>query len=161
MQSMAMAATTFVSQNLGAGKRERANRGAFVTIALSVGVTAVIATALYVFAEKSVGLFSSDREVISFGALFLRTNVFFLLFNCVNHVTASALRGEGDSRGPMVIMLLSFVGIRQVYLFILTRFITNTAKWVGFGYPVGWMCCFVLIIAYWLRKHGKGKERSA
>ena len=161
MQSMAMAATTFVSQNLGAGKRERANHGAFVTIALSVGVTAVIATALYVFAEKSVGLFSSDREVISFGALFLRTNVFFLLFNCVNHVTASALRGEGDSRGPMVIMLLSFVGIRQVYLFILTRYITNTAKWVGFGYPVGWMCCFVLIIAYWLRKHGKGKERSA
>ena len=77
------------------------------SIALSVGVTAVIASGLFLFAESSVGLFTSDQEVIRFGAMFLRTNVFFLLFNCVNHVMASALRGEGDSRGPMIVMLLT------------------------------------------------------
>ncbi len=154
MQSMAMAATTFVSQNLGAGKKKRAARGAWITIAMSVGVTAAVAAGLFLFAEPSVGLFTSDGQVIEFGALFLRTNVFFLLFNCVNHVMASALRGEGDSRGPMIVMLAAFVGIRQVYLFVLTRYIANVPKWVGFGYPVGWACCFFLMIAYWIRKHG-------
>lgn len=154
MQSMAMAATTFVSQNLGAGKERRAYRGAGLTIALSVGVTAVIASGLFLFAESSVGLFTSDQEVIRFGAMFLRTNVFFLLFNCVNHVMASALRGEGDSRGPMIVMLLTFVGIRQVYLFLLTRLIVNAPRWVGFGYPVGWFSCFVLMLAYWVHRHG-------
>ncbi len=154
MQSMAMAATTFVSQNLGAGKVRRAGQGAWVTIAMSVGVTAAVAAGLFLFAEPSVGLFTADADVIAFGALFLRTNVFFLLFNCVNHVMASALRGEGDSRGPMIVMLAAFVGIRQVYLFVLTRYIVNDPKWVGFGYPVGWACCFVLMIAYWIRRHG-------
>ena len=162
MQSMAMAATTFVSQNLGAGKEKRAFRGAWVTITMSVSVTAVIAAGLYLFAEPSVGLFTSDQNVIEFGALFLRTNVFFLLFNCVNHVMASALRGEGDSKGPMIIMLTAFVGIRQIYLYVLTRFIVRVPRWVGFGYPVGWFCCFLLISGYWVKRHGlPWKQRGA
>ncbi len=41
--------------------------------------------------------------------------------------------------GPMVIMLIGFVVIRQFYLYILTRYISNTPQLVGFGYPVGWM----------------------
>ena len=46
MQSMAMAATTFVSQNIGAGKQRRADRGTIVTVSMSVGVTAVIVALL-------------------------------------------------------------------------------------------------------------------
>lgn len=152
MQSMAMAATTFVSQNMGARQEERATRGTRTAVLMSVGVTFFIAVFLYVFAEPSVRLFSNDSSVIAFGVLFLQTNVFFLLFNCINHVLAGALRGRGDSRGPMIIMLTSFVAIRQVYLFILTRYIANVPKWVGFGYPVGWgACCIIELTYYYLR----------
>ena len=158
MQSMALAATTFVSQNIGAGQDERANRGTITTIVMSVGVTAVIATGLYFFAEPAVGLFSKDSEVIAAGALFLHTNVFFLLFNCVNHVLASALRGRGDSRAPMIIMLATFVGLRQLYLFLATRFIGNTPMIVGLGYPVGWASCFVVEVTYYYLKHMRKKQ---
>ena len=68
-------------------------------------------------------LFSKDASVIEFGVLFLRANVFFLLFNCVNHVLAGALRGRGDARGPMMIMMACFIGVRQVYLFVVTHFV--------------------------------------
>lgn len=158
MQSMANAATTFVSQNIGAGKEERANRGTFMTIGLSVGVTAVVATLLYFFAEPAVGLFSKDQAVIEAGALFLHANVFFLLFNCVNHVLASALRGRGDSRAPMIIMLTAFVGIRQLYLFIITRFVANTPFTVGFGYPVGWATCFLIEVTYFYLRYVRKKK---
>ena len=158
MQSMAMAATTFVSQNIGAGKEERADRGMWTTIAMALGVTGVIALILYAFAEPAVGLFTKDASVIAFGALFMHTNTFFLLFNCVNHVMAGALRGRGDARGPMVIMLMTFVAVRQVYLFVLTRFIANTPRLVGFGYPVGWMACFVAELTYYRLRKGKLKE---
>lgn len=151
MSSMAMAATTFVSQNIGAKKTRRANQGAVTAILMSVGVTAVIALGLVIWAEPSVRLFTQDESVIEFGVLFLQANTFFLLFNCVNHVLAGALRGRGDSRGPMIIMLLSFVGIRQVYLFAVTRFVANTPFLVGFGYPVGWIICFVIETIYFLR----------
>lgn len=150
MSSMAMAATTFVSQNVGAGKKKRVNRGTRDSVLLALGITGVIALAIVVFARFVVGLFTPDAKVIDIGVVFCRTNVPFLLFNCVNHVLAGALRGRGDSIGPMAIMLLSFVGIRQVYLFVMTRYIANTAQLVGFGYPVGWMCCSVIEVAYFL-----------
>ena len=160
MQSMAMAATTFVSQNIGAGQEERANRGTVITIIMSVVVTGVVSAGLFFFAEPAVGLFSKDREVIEAGALFLHANVFFLLFNCVNHVLASALRGRGDSRGPMIIMLATFVGARQLYLFLATRFIGNTPFIVGFGYPVGWFLCFVVQMTYYWYKHIRKKPET-
>ena len=155
MQSMAMAATTFVSQNIGAGKESRADKGTLVTVSMSVGVTAVIVALLCVFAAPAVGLFSPDEAVIEFGVLFIRANCFFLLFNCVNHVLAGALRGRGDSKGPMIIMLLAFVGIRQIYLFVVTHFIANTPFLVGFGYPVGWTSCCIIELAYFFLRWRK------
>ena len=153
MQSMAMAATTFVSQNIGASKRGRAQRGIRTTILLTLAVTGLIAAVLYVFAEPATGLFTKDTAVIEFSVLFLRTNVIFLLANCVNHTMAGALRGMGDSRGPMVIMLLCFVAVRQAYLFIITRFFFNTPRAVGFGYPVGWVsCCVIELLYYYITK---------
>ena len=160
MQSMAMAATTFVSQNIGAGNRKRADQGTATTVLMSVGITAVIALGLFLYAPAAIGLFSRDVSVVDYGTMFIRTNVFFLLANCVNHVLASALRGRGDAKAPMVIMLLSFVAIRQIYLFVITRYFINTPKAVGFGYPVGWVtCCIIEVSYYFYRMHMQGKDR--
>ena len=159
MQSMSMAATTFVSQNIGAGREERANRGTVITVSMAVSVTAVIVALLCLFAAPAVGLFSPDESVIAYGVLFIRANCFFLLFNCVNHVLAGALRGRGDSRGPMIIMLLSFVGIRQIYLFAVTRFVANTPLLVGFGYPVGWTTCCIIEVTYFFLRWRRPARR--
>ena len=159
MQSMSMAATTFVSQNIGAGREERANRGTVITVSMAVGVTAVIVALLCLFAAPAVGLFSPDESVIAYGVRFIRANCFFLLFNCVNHVLAGALRGRGDSRGPMIIMLLSFVGIRQIYLFAVTRFVANTPLLVGFGYPVGWTTCCIIEVTYFFLRWRRPARR--
>lgn len=149
MNSMALAATTFVSQNIGAGKTRRAEEGTRTTILLTLLITGVIAALIWIFSNTAVRLFSSDPDVISYGTLFLRTNVFFLLFNCITHVLAGSLRGRGDSRAPMVIMLIGFVLIRQIYLFIMANYISNTPAAIGFGYPVGWMVACVLELLYY------------
>lgn len=163
MQSMAMASTTFVSQNIGAGKTKRADTGTGLTVAMAAGVTLLLAVVLHIFAPSAVRLFTKDESVIAFGVLFMHTNNFFLPVNCVNQVLAGSLRGRGDSRGPMVILLANFVVLRQIYLYVLTHYVVNSARWVGFGYPVGWMCCCVMMVAYFfhrIRRAGK-KELSA
>ncbi|MCQ2555205.1 MAG: MATE family efflux transporter [Clostridia bacterium] len=156
IQSISSAATTFVGQNVGAKKIDRVNRGTVQALLIVESVTAVITTFLFIFAEPATRLFIQDTDVIEFGVMFIRTDVMFLLFNCVNHTLAGALRGRGDSTGPMIILLSSFVGVRQIYLYVVTHYISNTAKLVGFSYPVGWMVCFVIEITYlyfrWLRK---------
>lgn len=148
MQSMAMAATTFVAQNVGAQKQDRADDGTVKSILLTLLINGTLCIVLVALAETSMRLFTGDEAVISQGASFIRVNLFFTLFNCVNQVLAGALRGRGDSIGPMVIMLCSFVLIRQTYLFCVTHFFANTPLTVGFGYPVGWMCCCVLELLY-------------
>ena len=148
MQSMAMASTTFVAQNIGAREEKRADRGTAVSVGLSLLITGTIALILFVGAETAIRLFTGDEAVILSGASFIHMNTIFLMFNCVNHVLAGALRGRGDSMGPMAIMLFSFVLIRQIYLFLMTRYIANTTLTVGFGYPVGWMTCCVLEVLY-------------
>lgn len=158
MQSLAMASTTFVSQNIGAGQEKRADKGAVVSVALCLAVTGVIVLLLMLLAAPAVALFTKDEEVVRFGVLFIRANVVFLLFNCVNHVLAGAMRGRGDSTAPMVIMLLTFVVLRQIYLFVMTRYIANTPFAVGFGYPVGWMSCCVLEVCYYAVRWGKKKQ---
>lgn len=158
MQSMAMAATTFVSQNIGAEKKDRANKGTVTAIFMTVSVTAVIVLLLILFANPAIRLFSTDEKVISFGVLFIRVNSVFLLFNCVNHVLAGALRGRGDSRGPMIIMISTFVVVRQIYLFVITRFVANTPILVGLGYPVGWICCCILEVSYYFLRWNKSRR---
>lgn len=156
MQSIAQAATTFVGQNVGAGKDDRVNKGTVRSMELALGITAVIAVLLYIFAMPASRIFTDDADVISYGVLFLKTNVFFLMFNCINHTLAGALRGRGDSAGPMVIMILNFVVVRQIYLFIVTHFISNTERLVGLSYPVGWTACCIVEVTYfylrWKRK---------
>ena len=161
MQSMDMAATTFVSQNVGAGNEKRADRGTVAALILISGITGSIIALLILFAPSAVRLFSPDPAVIEYGVLFIRTNVAFLLFNCINHVLAGALRGRGDSRGPMVIMLSTFVLLRQIYLFLITRFYANTPRTVALGYPVGWVSCCVIELLYYAhqrRQRSKARE---
>ncbi|MCF0115220.1 MAG: hypothetical protein HUJ56_07695 [Erysipelotrichaceae bacterium] len=57
----------------------------------------------------------------------------------------------------MVILLIGFVAVRQTYLLIVTRFVANTAKLVGFGYPVGWMATAILLLIYNQIRNGKKK----
>ena len=148
MQSMSVASTTFVSQNAGAGNERRSRRGTFLAILITCLVIGVTAAVLTFFAPTAVRLFSPDEAVIRYGAMFIRTNAFFLIFNGIAQVLAGALRGRGDSRGPMVIMLFNFVVVRQIYLYWVTHFVANTPRLVGFGYPVGWVLCCVMELIY-------------
>ncbi|MBQ7615990.1 MAG: MATE family efflux transporter [Butyrivibrio sp.] len=153
MQSMAMAATTFVSQNIGAGKFKRADQGTRTAIVMSLVTTGTIATFLYIFARPAIRMFSAEQAVIDYGSLFIHTNVYFLMFNCINHTLASSLRGRGDSKGPMIIMLSTFVVLRQIYLFTVTHYVANTPVLVGFGYPVGWMSCCLIEVTYYIIRY--------
>ena len=155
MQSMSVAATTFVSQNIGAGQEKRAKKGTKDVVLLAVGITFVISLILVIFAPQASAVFTDDGGVIRYATLFMRMNTFFLIANCINHVLAGALRGRGDSRGPMICMIACFVVLRQIYLFTATRLVANTEVVVGLGYPVGWVACCISELTYYYVRYLK------
>ena len=142
--SMSMAVTTFVGQNAGARKAERIKRGVKTGLALSTGISVFIISIIYLFTPYIVELFNQDAKVVYYGVLFLRLNCPFDPLNVNNQVQAGALRGVGDAKTPMLIMLFSFVLFRQIYLFIISR-LTDSIYFVAVGYPVGWFVCCTLM----------------
>lgn len=153
MQALSMASTTFVGQNIGAGDVKRAKKGIRTALLLSLGSTAVLILPMMLFAPQIISLFNGDPEVIIYGALYMRLTSPFYLAVCVNQIYAGALRGAGDTRAPMFIMLGSFVVFRQIYLFIVSRVFPNNFYPIIFAYPAGWILCSTLLYIYFKRSH--------
>jgi len=156
INSLAITATTFVGQNLGAQKLKRAKKGMYTALFMSFIACAVLCFPLLAFPRAIIGIFNSEEQVIYYGAVFLRMMCGFYFLCAINQIFAGALRGAGISLAPMVIMLSSFVAFRQLYLFVFSR-ITDSIYVVALAYPMGWILCSVLILIYYFRSDWERK----
>ena len=157
MQSIALASTTFVGQNLGRNQVDRAKKGVGLSITIAVISTIIMMIPVLIFAGPIVGFFNSKPEVVEYGAMLLHWITPFYVLCCFNQVYSGALRGAGDSRAPMVIMIGSFVVFRQIYLFIMSH-ICNEIIPIAMSYPAGWLLSSVLTTVYFY-KVNLGKNR--
>lgn len=160
MQSLALASTTFVGQNIGQNQIKRAEKGANTALLISLIATVVLIIPVMIFSGTFVSIFNSNPEIISHGTVFLRWLTPFYLFWCVNQIYSGALRGVGKSTGPMIIMLSSFVLFRQTYLFIVANYISNTILPIAMGFPAGWFISAVVAIIYYRITGLKPKEKA-
>ena len=152
MQSLALAITTYVGQNLGRGRAENAKKGVHTALAMSMTVTVVISAVVIAFAPYLVEFFNDSEGVVQFGTMFLKWLTPFYTLCCINQIYTGALRGAGDSRSPMFIMLGSFVVFRQIYLFVMSR-VANEIIPIAMSYPAGWILCSVLTLIYYRKRH--------
>ena len=148
MQSIALASTTFVGQNLGRNLPDRAKAGVRRSLSIAIVSTVVLMVPILIFAGPVVGFFNSKPEVVEYGTMLLRLMTPFYVLCCFNQVLGGALRGAGNSKATMVIMLLSFVAFRQVYLFVASR-ICNEIVVIAMGYPAGWLLCSLATYIYY------------
>ena len=96
--------------------------------------------------------------MVAYGTLLLRYISPFYLLCCINQIYSGALRGAGNSQVPMVIMLGSFVVFRQIYLYIMSHYISNALLPLAMGYPAGWLVCSAATLLYY-RRAALGRRR--
>ena len=149
VQSLALAVTTFVGQNLGGGKMDRAKKGTRIAFVMALISAAALILVMELFTRPIASLINSDPYILEYAVTFLRYLSPFYLLCCVNQIFSGALRGAGNSRAPMIIMLSTFVGVRQIYMYIMSNFVSNTPIPVAMGYPVGWLACAVTTLVYY------------
>ena len=157
MQSIALASTTFVGQNLGCGQVDRAKEGVKRSLTISIISTVILMIPVLIFAPNIVQFFIQESEVVEYGTLFLRWMTPFYILCAFNQIYSGALRGAGNTRAPMIIMLTSFVAFRQVYLFFMSQ-ICNEVLPIAMSYPAGWFLCSTLSTIYYHRAN-LGKHR--
>ncbi len=96
-----IATTTLIGQNLGAMKKDRAQKIAVRSMLLSL-VLMIAATLFFFFkAEALIQLFSDDPSVIEEGTLLLKTVSGYLVLTGLTLSMAGVFRGSGDTKPPM------------------------------------------------------------
>lgn len=158
-KSFGLTMTTFISQNIGAGRYERVRDGKRNCLVVALLVTICLSSAVFVFAEQSVKLFSSDPNVISVGVsmLHIMTPTFWIM--AIREVYLGVLRGCGKNAMPMVLGLTGMVGCRQLFLAISMHY-NPVIENIYICYPVAWAATTVLLLCYYLcvRKQLQGIE---
>jgi len=150
VQSISMSSTTFVSQNWGGKQLGRARDGVRKAILMSIISTVALGFLVFILARPLMSLFSPEPDVIDYGVRFIHIVTPFYIAICFNQIYAGALRGVGDATMPTVIMLISFVAFRQIYLAV-TKALGAGFIAVALAYPVGWILCSTLLIIRYSR----------
>jgi len=135
--SMGMAVTTFVSQNLGAGKPRRAFQGILACVLTDFTCISMLGIPIYLRAEALIGLFDSNPETIYYGVLMVHTIIPLFCLQSFNQIFASATRGFGHSRSVMVLALSGMIVVRQIFLAVSMAHSHDVMN-VIVGFPVGW-----------------------
>ena len=156
IQSLSSAVISFVGQNIGAHRLDRARQGIRITVMLSAAWALLMTAALMPFSETLVGFFSPTPEVIHAGAVYLRCIMPFYFMFAIMFCLNNAMRGAGDSVFPMVDVILSLILVRVPAVFYLAdRF---GPDYMYYGMAVGWAVGLALSAGWYLsgrwKRHG-------
>lgn len=158
--SFAMSMTTFIGQNLGAKKYDRAKEGAKFGIITSIILAEIIGVIFFILAPQLISLFNGEPDVIQFGTSQSRTIALFYFLLAFSHCIAGILRGAGKAVVPMFVMLLCWCIIRVTYITITTHFIPMIQV-VFWAYPLTWFLSSIIFLIYYLKSdwiHGFEKR---
>ena len=145
--SFTMAITTYVGQNLGAGMKPRARKGAIFGIAAAAIIAELIGIATYLAAPWLVRLFSRTPEVIELGVLETRIICLFYCLLAFSHAIASVCRGAGKAFVPMSIMLGVWCVFRILYITVMMQW-RHEIVYVYWAYPITWGLSGILFTLY-------------
>ncbi|MCI8358545.1 MAG: MATE family efflux transporter [Lachnospiraceae bacterium] len=149
VNSFNMAATTFISQNLGARQYDRARKGARFSILAAVLMAEAIGICYYVLAPQFIGLFDKTPGVVAYGVTQARIVSLFYLLLAFSHSVAAVCRGAGKAFVPMLVMLVVWCGIRIGYIIAVMR-LFEEIRYVFWAYPLTWSISSVIYLLYYL-----------
>lgn len=155
-----LALTTCIGQNLGAGKYDRAKKGALFGILCSITLAELIGLMVFIFSPQLVAMFNDNPSVVAYGVRQARIEGLFYCCLALSHCIAGILRGAGKATIPMMIMFGAWCVIRVAYITTVLHFIPHIEV-VYSAYPLTWTLSSVAFIIYLLKAdwlHGLDKK---
>ncbi len=113
-------ATVVISQFFGAGRKEEVQSSVHTAIALAILGGAVITVVGFAISPWIIGVMKTPAEQAVAGTMYLRIFFLGMIPNLVYNMGAGILRAVGDSRKPLIVLVIScFVNIFLDVMFVI------------------------------------------
>lgn len=150
IMSMSMSLPTFVSQNLGAKKIDRAKKGSVFGILFGMITAELLGVIIYFTAPSFLKIFVDTAESVQYGTIHARVTSLFFFLLALSHCAAGVLRGCGKAFIPMAAMLAFWCGVRVVYVTSILKIIPEF-QMISWAYPLTWTLSSIVFVAILLR----------
>jgi Na+-driven multidrug efflux pump len=153
----AVAASTFVGQNLGARDSHRAEKGAWWAVSIMSAIGAALGLLFLLLPGPLLSIFTRDAEVIRLGIPYIRILAICQLFTGLEGAVGGGFAGAGNTVPPMIVhaaFALLRVPLAMWAVFDLGMGVT------GIAWTMSLTCVFRgAILALWFRR-GKWKMKA-
>ncbi len=139
----------FISQNVGAKKKENIRRIWLISLGSASFAAAVLAALGFLLRFSIVGLFTTDPAVLAVGAERMALIMPFYVFCSLLDVTAGCVRGLGKSFQIMLVSLFGACGIRLIWVFFFLP-LCRTLTFLYISYPLSWGVTFAVAVGLFL-----------
>lgn len=148
--ALGAAITSFVGQNLGAGRMDRVDRCVREGMILSGIITMSLSTLLMLLGRPLLRILTTDPAVIDTTYQIMTYFVPFYFVWTVIEVLSAVLRGAGDAVRPVVIIGLGICLFRILWvLVVFSRF--HTLLVLSASYVASWALTAVIMLIYFRR----------
>ena len=149
VNSFTQACMSFTSQNYGVKKLKRMDRVLIDCMILSVVVTLILGSSVYIFGPELLHIYSNQADVIKYGMeIFSYTTVTYFLCGLMD-LFPGALRGMGYSTVPMILSIIGTVGVRIIWIYGLFPS-HRSLTFLFLSYPVSWIATIIMqVICFW------------
>lgn len=160
MESLSLALSTFVGQNIGAGRYDRMKKAIRVSLILALASSFAMMALIYVFFNPFMSIFTDDPEAVSFGRSMMGYIFPVIWFYSFIDIFSGAVRGSGQTVPVTVISAVTICVFRVVWIELLLP-VFETIDIVFLCYPTSWILCGVMLIWYYYRRSMLHKAISA
>ena len=157
LQNAVVSLSTFISQNMGAGKKDRAKRGANIGLLMTMGIVVVISIFIFVLAPLLVEIFTDDPVVMDYGVAMARTIVPFYFLVAYSHGMGGILRGAGLAKVPMFVMMFCWCVFRVIWIQVAGALIHDIHV-VFVAYPITWALSGVIFTIYYFKSNWLNRQ---
>ncbi len=155
IMNLGSAVSTFVAQNMGAGKVERVKKGVKSSITMALSISVFVLIIFFLFKENLIKLFNTDPEVVSIGSRYLLTIGPFFFLISTSFMLTSSIRGAGASLFAMISSMISLWIARIPASYLLSSIYGVNGIWMGI--PIGWLVGLIVTGIYYKKGYWKNK----
>ncbi len=163
MMAMGLAISTYVGQNLGAGRGDRLKKGVRVAMVMSALATICVGVLILLFGRTLLTVFTTDQAVLDEGMKMLYIMAPTSWIFSFAEIYSGAIRGAGAAVPTVVINALTICVFRIIWLSVLMP-IRMDIQLVYLCYPVSWVLCALVCAVYYYKgnwRHALGSVQAA